>query len=391
MNHTVRELIASRAYLNLLKLKKMFNKLVVYLSTLNKLFLFTVAIPVFLSIVYFGFIASDVYVVESQFVIRSPHSKNIGGLGSLLSQSGFSRSQDDSFIIQNYILSSDALRFLENKLHLNDHFGNSAIDRISRFSGLDFDNSFEALLSYYKNHIVVAIDSSSSISTLTVRAFSAKHAYYINKALLDKSEELVNHLNERAQHDILRFAASEVASAELKAKKTALALLAYRQKKKVFDPIQQTKLELQRTSKLKDELMLSQEQMQQMQVLAPKNPQLPVLKQRIDGLNKELIHQSASIVGKNSSLSTKALDYERLRLSNVFAQKQLTTAFASLEQARIEAERQQVYLERIEHPTIPESATGLHRMRATFATLLFCCVLYGVLSMLLAGVREHQD
>lgn len=376
---------------NLLKHNSIFNKLVNYLNSLNKLFLFAVAIPVFLSVAYFGLIASDVFVVESQFVIRSPQSKNISGLGALFSQSGFSRSLEDSYIVQNYIFSSDALRFLNDKLHLNEHYGSSAVDRISRFGGLDFDSSFEALLSYYKNHVLVAIDSSSSVSTLTVRAFSAEHAYDINKALLDKSEELVNRLNHRAQQDILRFAMAEVANAELKAKNTALELLAYRQNKKVFDPIQQTKLELQRVSKLKDELIIVKDNVHQMELLTPKNPQLPALKQRIDTLHKDLISQSASVVGKNSSLSSKALDYERLKLADVFAQKQLTAAFASLEHARIEAERQQVYLERIESPLKPESATGLHRVRAIFATVLFCCVLWGVLSMLLAGVKEHQD
>ena len=376
--------------LNILKYG-IFNKLVNYLNSLNKLFIFTVVIPVLLSITYFGLIASDVYIAESQFVIRSPQNKNSSGLGALLSQSGFSRSLEDSYIVQNYILSSDALRYLDDKLHLNEHYGSTAVDRIGRFGGLDFDSSFEALLAYYKSHIFVAIDSSSSVSTLTVRAFSAEQAYEINKALLSKSEELINRLNQRAQQDILRFAMAEVSNAEVKAKKTALELLAYRQKKKVFDPIQQTKLELQRTSKLQDELIATNDRVHQMELLTPKNPQLPVLKQRINALNNDLISQSASVVGKNSSLSSKTLDYERLKLADIFAQKQLTAAFASLEQARIEAERQQVYLEHIEHPIKPESATGLHRIRAIFATLLFCCVLWGVLSMLFAGVKEHQD
>lgn len=391
MNNTLRELVSSLPNFDAYKQKIALRRVLSYLNSLNKLFLFTVAIPVSLSIIYFGLIASDIYVVESQFVIRSPQSKNLSGLGAILSQTGFSRSQEDSYIVQSYILSSDAVRFLEDTLHLNSHYANSAIDRINRFGGLDFDTSFEALLAYYKKHILITTDSSSSVSTLTVRAFSSDHAYSINKALLDKSEALVNHLNHRAQQDILRFAKGEVASAELKAKQTALALLSYRQQQKVFDPVQQSKFELERISKLQDELLLTKDQVQQMAGLTPKNPQLPVLKQRVEALNKDLADESMHIIGKKSSLSAKALEYERLKLADVFAQKQLTTAFASLEQARIEAERQQVYLERIEHPSKPESATGLHRLRAIFATLLFTCVLWGVLSMLFAGVKEHQD
>ena len=38
----------------------------------NWLFLVTVAIPTVIAIVYYGFLASDIYISESKFVVRSP-------------------------------------------------------------------------------------------------------------------------------------------------------------------------------------------------------------------------------------------------------------------------------------------------------------------------------
>ncbi|MDR3502750.1 MAG: capsule biosynthesis protein [Legionella sp.] len=373
------------------RLFEVIQKLILYVNSMNRLFLFSVVIPVLLSIIYFGLIASDVYVVESQFVIRDSQHKTMNSLDSMLSHSGLMGSPNNNFIIQNYILSGDALRFLEKQLNIEEHYRSEAIDRFNRFAGLTWDNSFESLLEYYKKHIGVAIDSASSISTLTVRAFSAEKAYEINHALLRKSEALVNQINKRARQDMLRFATEEVTNAEQKAKKTALALLAYRQKNQVFDPVKQTTLELQRASKLEDELILKQDQLRQMETLTPKNPQLSVLRQKVASLKNNISIQKGQIAGKQSSLSNKALGYEHLKLENTFAQKQLAAALSSLEQARIDAARKQIYLERIENPFTPESAIEPKRILDICSTLLLSLVVWGVLSMFIAGVKEHRD
>ena len=58
----------------------------------NKLLMGVVVLPTLLSAVYFGVLASNVYVSESSFVIRSPRSQgSLSGLGALLQGAGFSR------------------------------------------------------------------------------------------------------------------------------------------------------------------------------------------------------------------------------------------------------------------------------------------------------------
>jgi len=54
----------------------------------DKLFLLAVVLPTILAVLYFGFFASDVYVSESQFVIRSPDKQSATGLGVLLKSTG---------------------------------------------------------------------------------------------------------------------------------------------------------------------------------------------------------------------------------------------------------------------------------------------------------------
>ena len=49
---------------------------------------------------------------SSRFVVRSPERQSASPLGVLLKGTGFTRSQDDSYTVQDYMLSRDAMRWL---------------------------------------------------------------------------------------------------------------------------------------------------------------------------------------------------------------------------------------------------------------------------------------
>lgn len=360
-------------------------------SGINRLFLLTVVAPAVLAILYFGLMASDVYVSESRIVVRSPDRQVATGLGALLKGAGFSRAQDDSYTVRDYVLSRDALKEIDDTLSVGRAFASDTVDRVSRFGGLDFDTSFEALHRYYQKRVDVQQDSASSITTLTVRAYTAQDAQSINQKLLELSEGLVNRLNERGRQDLIRSAASEVADAEAKSKAAALALSSYRNTKGVVDPEKQATVQLQQVAKLQDELIATKTQLAQLKAFTPENPQIPALQTRASTLQAEMVAETIKVTGGELSLANKAADYQRLALEREFADKQLASALASLEQARNEAQRKQVYIERIAQPSLPDIALEPRRLRSILSTVALGLVAWGVLSMLLAGVREHQD
>jgi len=355
----------------------------------HRLFWLTVVLPTLAAIVYFGFIAADVYISESRFVVRSPERSTASPLGMLLKGTGFTRSQDDSYTVQDFILSRDALRALDEKLKLRAAFGKG--DVFSRFPGLDWDNSFENMHRYYQKVVGVQLDPVSSIVTVTVRAFSAEEARKINQQLIEMSEALVNQLNERGRQDMIRFAANEVSEAEKKARLAALTLARYRNEKGVIDPEKQSAILLQQIAKLQDELIATKSQMAQLEMLTRDNPQIPVLKKRIQMLETEIELESGRVAGGGRSLASKAVEFQRLALEKEFADKQLASAFVSLEQARNEARRQQLYIERIAQPNLPDAAMEPRRVRAILAVFVLGLIAWGVLSMLIAGIKEHQD
>lgn len=362
------------------------------LRRLDRLFVFTVLLPTVFSIFYFGLLASDVYTSESRFVVRSPERQaSSASLGSILQGVAFGRAEDDSFAVRDYIESRDALKVLESGMQIGKAYGNPAVDRISRFGGLDFDESFEALHRYYQKMVGVQIDSTSSISVLTVRAFTARDAQRANELLLEQSEALVNRLNERARADTIGSATTEVKAAEAKARAAAFALSGYRNAQSVVDPERQASVQLQQVAKMQDELVATTTAVAQLLSVTPANPQIPVLKTRADVLRREIEAESTRVTGGDRSLANKAAEFQRLALEREFAEKQLAAALASLESARNEAQRKQVYLERIAEPSLPDVAQEPRRLRAIAGTFVFGLVLWGILSMLIAGIREHQD
>lgn len=355
------------------------------------LFWLTVILPTAFSTVYFGAVASDIYISESSFVVRSPKNQaSLTGFGALLQGSGFSRSQDDSYTVQEYMRSRTALEQLQQELPMKS-FYDSQGDILSRFNGFKLNDSQEAFFRYFKDRLSIDLDSISGIATLRVRAFKPEEGQQINQKLLNLGEELINRLNERARKDTLEYAEQAVENAEKNVSDTAEALSKYRIKNKIFDLPAQSGVQLSLISTLKSELIRVETQLAQLVSITPDNPQVPALEMRQKSLRKEIEQQSKNLSGSNNSIATQTAEYQRLVLANELAQQQLTAAMTSLQNTRGEADRQQLYLEVINKPSQPDWALEPHRLYNILATFIIGLMLYGVLSLLIASIREHKN
>lgn len=222
-----------------------------------------------------------------------------------------------------------------------------------------------------------------------MRAFSPGEAYRINRQLLDLSETLVNRLNKRGRADLVEFGAREVAEAERNAQAASLALAAFRNEHGIIDPEKQATVQLQMISKLQDELIGARLQLLQLRAMAPANPQIPILQVRITGLAREIDVQLGKVAGGRRSLSETAVRFQRLQLERDFADRSLAAAMTSMQDARSEARRKQAYVERIVQPNLPDDPQEPRRLRGIIAVLALTLIGWAILSMLIAGVREH--
>jgi capsular polysaccharide transport system permease protein len=288
------------------------------------IFLITVVIPTAIAVFYYATYASNIYISESRFVVRSPQKQG-GSVTDFFSKVGISKSDDDSYIVRDYILSRDAMDILIKELDIKEQYSSFTIDMLARFPGLRYwETSGESFYRYYQKQVGVLVEPGSSIASLTVRSFDPESAMRINKKLLELSEGFVNRLNERARTDIVKMAQKEVDLAQTRLEAKALQLTAMR-----------------------------------------------TAKQTLDGDRQVILAQ-------------------RLLLEKEFADKQLAAAMAALEQARSEALRQQLYIERVAQPQVPDSSLEPDRVRGILTTLVLGFLFWGIVSLLVSGVREHN-
>jgi capsular polysaccharide transport system permease protein len=356
------------------------------------LFVAMVAAPTVAAVLYYGLVASDVYVSESRFLVRSPQHQTPSGLvGQLLQSSGISHSQDDTYAVRDYILSRDALKELDDKLKLRKSFSSSDVDILDRFPGLGWNRSFEKFYVYYGKHVGVDYDPVSSITVLTARAFTAEDARKINDSLLNISERLVNTLNDQSRRDLISFADNEVKIASDKAKDASLALLSYRSRQEVFEPDKQAAIQLEGVAKIQQELIATEMELAQIKKLSPDNPQIGALNNRAASLRDAISAEAAKVTSSHGSFSARAPNFERLALDVQFADKQLGVALAELESARAEALQKQLYLERLVQPSLPDKAMEPKRARSVLIVFVLSLISWAVASILIASVREHAD
>jgi capsular polysaccharide transport system permease protein len=354
-------------------------------------FLLMVVLPTLLAAVYYGLFASDVFVSESQFVIKSPDQKRsqMSTLANLVQTTGLSGGHEQTSEVLTYVRSRDALKALEKSVDIRDKFSTPQADFLSRFPRPFAENSFENLFVYYGKRVDARIDTETGTATIKVDAFTPQDAYVINRRLLDLSETLVNRLNNRVQSKGISEAQKQVELATRRAKDARIALAQYRNAQSLIDPSKQAVGVLDIANGMTAERAALQAQLDTMQRLAPRNPSLPALRSRINAIAVQIASQGSRVVGNGSGIASKLGDYENLLVEQEFSTDSLTAANAALVQARAEAQRQQFYLERVVDPNIPDTPLLPTRFLNILIVLAASACVYFIAWMFMVGVLEH--
>jgi capsular polysaccharide transport system permease protein len=353
-------------------------------------FLLMVVLPTLLAGIYYFAFAADQYVSEAQFVVRGPAAQSSGMLNTILQTTGMSHSADDTYAVQDYITSRDALAEMIKDQGIKDVFNRPEVDSFARFPLLESRASFEHFYDYYKRHVDVFLDSTTGISTLTVRTFRADDSQRIAKALLASAENLLNRMNARESENALRDARKEVGLAEQRVQDIASKVAEFRNQEALLDPNKQSVPMLQSINEMQTMLSRVNLQLTQIVTASPHSPLIPDYQHRVAALQAQIDDAKTKITGTDQSLVPKITAYDMLTLQREFSDKQLASAIASLEAARMQAERQQLYLDtivepnRADYPAYPKKLSSIGIVFATFLGI------YLMAALLIAGAREHK-
>jgi len=360
------------------------------LKSLNPLVWLTVVLPTALAVLYFGLLAQDVYISESRIVVRNPDQSAPSVLDVALDQSGFGQPSEGNSTVVAYLQSRQAVEEGNTDGFFTAAYSGDNVFWLDRFGGFG-GTSDEEFYRYFTHRLSVDEGASTQVLTIRVSAFDPAEAQTINKRLVEQSEALVNGLAGRAQADLIEIAEGEVEAASEAARLAALELANFRNTSGIVDPQQQSEVGLQMISKLQDQLIAAQTRLRQLRTYTPQASQIPFLQTQVNELQSQIANARSELTGGRASLSAAQAQYQELQVNVEFAESQLAVTRASLQEARAEARRQQAYLEQISAPNLPDYPVQPRRLRSIMATLMLGLLAWGVLYMLVIGVREHQD
>lgn len=342
-----------------------------------------------ISVIYFGFIASDRYVSRAELVVKQ--SDQIKMLPDALSMLGLGgNNHQDVLLIQDYLKSEDLLNKLDKALGLKAHYQSHKVDYFSRLP----DNvSREEFLKYYREHLTLRLDDISGVLTIELQAFDPAYGQKVVGVMLKESEVFINKLGHQVALEQLAFVEKEVDRAYQRVQAEKAKVLEFQNTHHLISPESTSTARMGVVSQIEAQLAQQQAQLKQLQsYMKATAPTVVSVQARVDALTEQLAQEQARLTGADkNAMNEVTASYMDVQTQATLAADLYKTGLISLEQARIEAYRKLKHLLIISQPTLAEDAEYPRRLYnlATIGVLL--CLLYGLIVMGLATLREHQD
>jgi capsular polysaccharide transport system permease protein len=348
-----------------------------------------VGLPTLLSILYYGFWASNQYQSVGTFTVESADGQVATGFELLIGSLPTSRAARDILVVRDYILSRDMLAHLRTEHGWDAHFQDPHLDWWSR---LDADASSEDIYKDYLDRVQVLHDTQSNTLALHVRAYSAEKAQALAQAILAASEAMVNRLSDRVRHDRIRFAEVEVEKAERRFAEAREAVLALQGEGAELNPVESASALMGIRAELEGELAKARAEFEAARaVMQPSAPKVLELQQKVRSLAHQVEAQRRRLVDSKhkDGLNQQISRFEPLIIEKEFAQQALQSAITALELSRVEAARQHRYLVTIATPSLPSQATHPRRFWGVLTVFVISLLVTSIGGVLVAAVREH--
>jgi capsular polysaccharide transport system permease protein len=348
---------------------------------------FFILLPTAIAFIYFFFVATNMYISESRFSIRSQDGGGSSDWLSLLGQAGGSTASD-AYILEDYIHSYSLLVELDEELGVKSHYQNSDADYISR---LKSEPKREEYLKYYQKIVNIRYDSATGIIVLTTRAYTPEMAQLLNKHIILKGEKLINDLSTRAMNDLLALTRSEVLVAEQRLSAARQEMKQFRQESDLLDPATAAGAVLGLVSQLESQVAMARTELAQLRsYMQEDSSAIVALKAKNKALDEQIEFEQSRLTGENSrGINQVVARYEELSIEHEFAQKQYLSAMSSLETARVRAESQSRYLMDFVAPSLPDESVWPMRGKNIALTFVFATLIFSIGSLIIAAIREH--
>lgn len=356
----------------------------------NKGFCGSVIFPTLAATIYYVIFASPQYVSEAQFIVQGQHNQSSTMLAGLLEASGGASASEDTYAVQDYVTSRDAADLLRHTQNLDAVYDKPYADTLARFPNFYSGKTFEHFYKYYKNHVIAELDTTTGVSTLKVRTFNPQDSQRISRALVAAAENLINEMNARQRSNTITASSKELELSLQKLDGVNKKIDFYRNKIAMINPMLQSQPILKDIASLQTAITTVRVQLSQLQHSTPNSPLIEVYKRRVNALSLEISHVESGVTGSNTSLVPKISGYEDLIFQRALLEKEVATADAGVAAAKLQANRQLLYLNEISRPNLPDYAVYPHTIPNILIVFFSTASLYLMVMLLINAAREHK-
>ncbi|MEL6167533.1 MAG: capsule biosynthesis protein [Pseudomonadota bacterium] len=344
--------------------------------------------PTALAGYYYFVMATPMYATNSEFVIQTADNP-ASQMGGLLSGTSFATSQD-SVTVQGYLNSREAMLRLDADLGFKDHFKSDDIDILRR---LEADPTDEEAYKTYRRNVKIGYDPTEGVIKMEVVAADPAASAAFSRALIGYAEEQVDQLTQRLREDQMQGATEIFAAAEDNMEAAQLRVLELQEQLGVLDPASETASIMSQVTSM--ETQLTEKRLQLQQLLdnpAPNRARVSGVEGDIERLEGMVGNLRAQMTQGDSSATSLARINAQLSMAEVDLQTRtmmMQEALTSLENARVEANRQVRYLSLGVSPIPPDEPTYPRAFENTVVAFLIFSGIYLMLSLTASILREQ--
>ncbi|ABD56574.1 capsule polysaccharide transporter [Jannaschia sp. CCS1] len=353
-----------------------------------------VLLPTMLVSYYYYAVATPLFATNTEFVIQKADGPaggggGSGGLGGILGGSSFATVQE-SITVQSYLESREAMLRLDEELGFRDHFSGENIDPLVRLAP---DATDEQMYKTYSRNLTIGYDPVEGIVRMEVLAADAATSQAFSQALITYAEERVDQMSSRLREDQMAGAREGFQEAEDRSLTAQMRVLELQEQRGVLSAEAEVSQVFNQIGNY--ELQLTEERLRLAEISAASRPNAT----RVQVAEANIARLEALIDELRASLTDDGegeVSLARIQSELVIAQADLETrqlmlteALQAMESARVEANRQTLYISMGVFPIAPDEAAYPRAFEKTLLALVVFSGIYLLVSMTASILREQ--
>jgi capsular polysaccharide transport system permease protein len=344
-----------------------------------------------LSSIYIGFIKTSFFQSTGIITIKNlDDSSSTSGLLGLVSGQSNDTIQD-AMVLQEYLKSYEVYEKLNKDFDLSAYYNSFELDFLQRMYGF---NSYEDYIKLYNKHLNIDYDEVSNITTISFLHVEAQKAQEIVGFLINEAEYKLNQYNKNTATKQLSFIEEETNKQKEVLERSIKRLAKYQDTQNTLNPNSQASTNISILSELKGKLVENSAKLEKLSKYLTNNAfEIIDLKREISQIKSSInqVKKEQSGSGDKTTLNKSIFEFEKINSEVTLNTELYKQALLQQQSAKIDVNKENKTLQVLVNPNFAQSYSEPKRFRELLTLIIILSLLYGILSMLNAIIKDHKE